>query len=177
MILCLSRWEAAMIVSAFMVLVCGCRSEPGGGEVRRAIADIREKGVGYELIGEAGETLRTGHAKAVMARVVISSVGCSVCFDDIVKVLNDSAEDTTGLMVSLVIANPDRHSAYQLRRMYGIKVPVYITGDERLQTIGRRLGTSYVFTSSPGMNIYNLRPLNSAYELERYLAASRQGGS
>lgn len=111
-----------------------------------------------------------------MAMVVISSVGCSVCFDEIVKVLNESAFDTAGMPVALVIANPDRHSAFQLRRMYGIMVPVYVTDDERLRIIGKSLGTSFVFTSLPGINISNLKPLHSASELENYLAAGSKAG-
>jgi hypothetical protein len=165
-----------LVILVSIVVFFGCTTGAGELKVRKEIRDIRKREVVYVLIGDTTNSPGLRQSGKVIVNVVISSVSCSVCFDEIVKVLNESADDTSGVIVSLVITNPDRPSAFQLRRVYGIKVPVFVTDDERLREIGRRLGTSFFFISTPDVKLYNIKPLRSAADLGHFLEKTKNDG-
>ena len=72
-------------------------------------------------------------------------------------------------MVCLVITNPDRNSAFQLKRMHDIRVPVFITDDERLKAIGAELGSAFAISEDSLKPVFNLKPIHEADDIVSYV--------
>jgi hypothetical protein len=86
-----------------------------------------------------------------------------------VAALNSYSHLPDDRILALVITNPDRNSAFQLKRMHGINVPMYITDDERLTTIGSELGSAFIFSSRSARPLFNLCPVRSADDIINYV--------
>lgn len=173
------RTHITTLLAVFLTVglsVTGCTSAFGGRPVRKAIRDIREKNVNYVQISDISDTIKISQDHRVVVRVVVSSLNCSSCFDEIIKIINTYSDETSDVKLSLVIANPDTKAALQLKRMHRIQIPVFVSDDDRLRSIGSRFGTAFVFLSSSDLNIYMLRPLRSTHELAKYLGKRLEGG-
>jgi hypothetical protein len=141
----------------------------GNSKLNDVIAELGKDSVIYEEVRVPSDKPILVTENTIFIRVIISGVGCSTCFEELVAALNSFTDLSDDRILSLVLTNPHRNSAFQLKRMHGIKVPLYIADDERLKEIGREFGSAYIFSSGNAKPIYNLSPIRSALDIINYI--------
>lgn len=169
--------STCLVLLGFLAIgIIACNDTRNGGVsfkssriINDKIWDIEKAGITYLEIGNGTEKDSITTETKVIHRLVISGVGCSTCFEDLVSVLNSFEGTQDKRMVCLVITNPDRNSAFQLKRMHDIRVPVFITDDERLKAIGAELGSAFIISEDSLKPVFNLKPIHEADDIVSYV--------
>lgn len=160
---------AVFLIFILLEYKAGIIGVSGNSKMKHLIAVLGEDTISYQEVRVPSDKPALVTENTTFIRIIISGVGCSTCFEELVNALNSYAGLNDDRILSLVITNPDRNSAFQLKRMHGINVPLYITDDQRLRKLGSELGSAFIFSSRNSTPVYNLSPVRSADDIINYM--------